>query len=80
MIGANPIDKKVDLRGEVCPQTYVKAWLALEPLNKGQVLEILLDFPKSAEEVPKSLKNEGHEILAVDRSSEKEWKVTVRKN
>ena len=35
--------EELDLRGEVCPYTFVKTKLRLEELDSGQDLTILLD-------------------------------------
>lgn len=68
-----------DLRGEVCPYTFVKSKLKLEELESGDELVILLDHKPAVENVPRSLKNEGHEILKVREVSPSLWEVIVRK-
>jgi TusA-related sulfurtransferase len=73
------ISKKIDLRGEVCPYTFVKSKLALEDMSVDQVLEITVDHLPAVENVPRSLENEGQEILEVKKVSEKDWKIVVRK-
>lgn len=71
---------KLDLRGEVCPYTFVKTKLMLEELDGGQDLTILLDDPEATANVSKSLRNEGHEIRSLQAVSEKVWQIVVRKN
>ncbi len=73
------VAKKIDLCGSVCPQAYVKTWLALEELASGEVLEVLLDFQQAVEDVPKSLGAEGHEVLSVRALGENKWQLRVRK-
>lgn len=74
------IDKELDLRGEVCPYTFVKSKLALEPMQSGQVLRVLIDYPPSAENVPRSMASEGHEVLHVGAlGSGKEWEIVVKR-
>ena len=58
-------DRELDLRGEVCPYTFLKARLALEEMDPGQVLRVVVDSPASARDVPRSLEQLGHEILTV---------------
>ena len=70
---------KLDLRGEVCPYTFVKAKLMLEELDSGQDLTILLDDPQATANVSKSLRSEGHEIRSLQAVSEKVWQIVVRK-
>lgn len=72
-------DKAIDLKGEVCPYTFVKSKLALEEMGLDQVLEIVVDHEPAVENVPKSLKNEGQKVLAVDKINDTDWKILVRK-
>ncbi len=57
----------LDLRGTACPINYVKAKLFLEGLNSGETLEILLDEGEPINNVPRSLENDGHEIMNIDK-------------
>lgn len=50
----------LDLRGERCPYTFIKARLAIEELRAGEILEVLLDFPPAFERVPASMAVLGH--------------------
>ena len=72
-------DFEFDLKGEVCPYTFVKSKLALEMLESGQVLQVVVDNDESAVNVPKSLTNEGNNVLGVEKLDEKDWMITVRK-
>ncbi|MBI2887262.1 MAG: sulfurtransferase TusA family protein [Chloroflexi bacterium] len=73
------IDEDIDLRGEVCPYTFVKSKLALEEMEVGQVLRIILDHLPAVDNCPRSFTNEGQEILGVEPIDETDWAVTVRK-
>ncbi len=72
-------DKTIDLKGEVCPYTFVKSKLALEEMALYQVLEVVVDHEPAVENVPKSLKNEGQKVLAVDKINDTDWKILVKK-
>ncbi len=72
-------DKELDIRGDVCPFTFVKSKLALEQMEVGQVLRVIVDYKPSAESVPKSMKEEGQEVLAVNQLSENTWEILIRK-
>ena len=74
------VDKKVDLKGQVCPYTFVRSKLAIEKMNVGEVLEIVLDHQPAVENVPKSMENEGQKVLKIDQTGEKEWHLFVRKD
>jgi tRNA 2-thiouridine synthesizing protein A len=69
----------LDLRGEVCPYTFVKTKLILEELDSGQNLTILLDDSAATANVSKSLRNEGHEILGLKAISREVWQIVVKK-
>jgi TusA-related sulfurtransferase len=73
------VDDELNLRGEVCPYTFVKSKLALEEMESGQLLRVVVDNPESADNVPRSLKNEGHAVLEVVQIASTEWAIVVRK-
>jgi TusA-related sulfurtransferase len=79
MADETKIDRDLDLQGEVCPYTFVKSKLALEQLQVGQVLRVLVDNSESASNVPRSLELEGHDVLGVDQESGVGWHITVKK-
>ena len=72
-------DRELDIRGDVCPITFVKSKLAIEKMDKGQVLKVIIDYPPSAKNVPRSLEHEGHEILSLTQDGERLWTLLVRK-
>lgn len=53
-----------DLRGVMCPLNYVKTKLKLEMMEAGEQLEVWLDAGDPIKNVPMSLRNDGHKILA----------------
>jgi len=73
------IDKELDIKGEVCPFTFVKSKLVLEQMEVGQVLRVILDYPPSVENVPKSMREEGQEVLAVNKLDNGSWEILIRK-
>lgn len=79
MATAASVDKDLNLRGEVCPYTFVKSKLALEVMQTGQILQVIVDNDESASNVPRSMQNEGHEVLGVSKLNEKDWQILVRK-
>ena len=74
----NP-DVKIDLKGEVCPYTFVKSKLALEEMGIGQILEVIVDHEPAAENVPKSLTNEGQKVLSVEKINDTDWRMLILK-
>ena len=71
-------DVKKDFRGVMCPMNFVKTKIALTPMQSGQILEVLLDDGAPIENVPGSVKNEGHTILSTEKV-ENYWKVLIKK-
>jgi TusA-related sulfurtransferase len=72
-------DRELDVRGEVCPFTFVKSKLMLEQMELGQVLKVILDYPPSVENVPKSMREEGQEVLAINQLDNNTWEILIRK-
>jgi TusA-related sulfurtransferase len=56
----------IDLRGVCCPTNFVKAKLALEMIDSGEIVEFLLDDGEPVKNVPRSLKEEGHKLLSLE--------------
>lgn len=75
---ANEIKKTLDLHGVACPMNFVKAKLALDELDKGERLQLVLDEGEAMLNVPRSLRDEGHTVVKVDPAGEV-FRVTVEK-
>jgi len=73
------IDQELNLKGEVCPYTFVKSKLALEEMDSGQVLRVIVDHLPAVQNVPRSLSGEGHQVLEVAQINESDWSITVKK-
>ncbi len=69
-------DAVVDITKEVCPMTFVRVKLALERLHTGQTLEVHLKGDEPWRNVPRSLREEGHEIIS---ESPAEGRLVVKK-
>lgn len=74
------VDKVIDIRGQVCPYTFVRSKLAIEKMNIGEVLEIVLDHRPAVDNVPRSMENEGQKVLKIEQTGDKEWHIFVRKD
>ena len=68
----------LDLKGVACPFNYVQAKVRLETMDLGQLLEITIDDGEPIENVPKSLTNDGHEVVDTKKVG-KHYRLTVRK-
>ncbi len=71
-------DVKKDFRGVACPMNFVKTKIALSPMQSGQVLEILLDDGQPIQNVPGSVKQEGHTVLSTEKV-DNYWRVLIKK-
>lgn len=73
-------DTEIDIRGEVCPYTFVKSKLKLETMNPGEVLRVIVDHEPATENVPRSMENEGHQIVArPNKINDTDWDFFVKK-
>ncbi len=72
-------DDTLDLRGVLCPMNFVKTKLHLEEMEEGQVLEVILDDGEPIRNVPRSLKEDGHKILKVQKLEDDTYKLLVRR-
>ncbi len=75
----NVADEKIDLRGVLCPINFVKTKLKLEMMDDGQVLEITLDDGEPMRNVPRSVKEEGHMVVGVEKIDDG-YKIFVKKS
>ena len=68
----------IDLLGVKCPFNYVKTKIKLETMASGSILEVLLDDGEPSENVPKSIKNDGHKVVSLVEE-EGHYKLTIEK-
>ena len=73
------IDDTVDITDVVCPTTFVKAKVALEELDDGQILAVRMNDGEPVQNVPRSIKEEGHQILKLTANEDGTYTLIVRK-
>ena len=73
------IDDTVDITDVVCTVTFVKAKVALEELDEGQILSIRMNDGEPVQNVPRSIKEEGHQILKLDDNEDGTYTLYVKK-
>ena len=71
-------DQELNLKGKVCPYTFIESMMALEEMKIGEVLRVIVDYAPSACDVPKTLAREGYEVLEVSKVNETDWAIVVR--
>ncbi|MDH5638556.1 MAG: sulfurtransferase TusA family protein [Nitrospinota bacterium] len=73
-------DRELNIKGEVCPFTFVKTKLQLESMESGEVLRVVVDHEPATKNVPRSAENEGHElILWPHKFNDTDWEFIIKK-
>ena len=72
-------DDAVDITDKVCPLTFVKAKVAIDELDDGEILAIRMNDGEPVQNVPRSLKEEGHQILKLIDNEDGTYNLIVRK-
>jgi TusA-related sulfurtransferase len=70
---------KLDITKEHCPMTFVKTKIELSKLKTGDVLEVLLTEGEPLENVPKSAKEQGFNVLEILHVEGQNHKVIIQK-
>ena len=70
--------ERLDLTGVHCPHNSSRAIMALEVMEEGDLLEIVIDDGEPLENVPVTLKQEGHELMEMRRTGD-QWTLLVRR-
>jgi TusA-related sulfurtransferase len=73
------ITDTVDITDVVCPVTFVKAKVALEELEDGDILAIRMNDGEPVTNVPRSIKEEGHQILKLNTNDDGTYTLIVKK-
>ena len=72
-------DDSLDITDVVCPITFVKVKMALEDLENGQILDVHLNEGEPIQNVPRSLKDEGHKVLSGQKNDDETYNLLVQK-
>lgn len=75
---AHTPDEELDLRGVICPYNFVKTKLKLESMAPGQLLLVHLDDGDPIRNVPRSVSDDGHDVLSQERADHS-FRVMIRK-
>ena len=73
------IDGYVDITDVVWPVTFVKAKVAIEELEVGQVLSVHMNDGEPVQNVPRSMKEEGHKVLKLNKNDDGTFDLIVEK-
>ncbi len=72
-------DEEVDITDKVCPLTFVKAKVAIDELDEGQIIAIRMNDGEPVQNVPRSIKDEGHQILKLTDNEDGTYTLFVKK-
>ena len=67
---------ELDLRGVKCPLSWAKAKVRLEALPRGAQLDLLLDDPQGARDIPRAAEAAGHQVVAVAHEMDR-WRIRI---
>ena len=70
---------QLDVTADHCPITFVKTKLRLEELAPGEQLAVLLREGEPLQNVPRSVKSEGHKILALEQVGEGIYRLIIER-
>ncbi len=70
--------EEMNLRGVKCPLNWAKAKVRLEDLERGDILELVLDDRKGRQDIPRAAEAEGYAILGIEEG-ENLWRIIIEK-
>jgi len=73
------VKASLDVTSDVCPITFVKTKLKLEELQPGEVLEVFLNGGEPIQNVPRSVKGEGHKIVEVKEVADGKYRLLIER-
>jgi len=72
-------DQELDITGEVCPMTFVRTRLALDRMSPGQTLLVRLRGEEPVRNVPRTAREQGHEVLSQETDSDGVTRLVLRR-
>jgi tRNA 2-thiouridine synthesizing protein A len=69
---------RLDLRGVKCPLNWARAKVRLERMAPGATLELTLDDPRGARDIPRAAEAEGYAIVEA-RAADEIWVLKIEK-
>ncbi len=71
--------KELNIKGEICPFTFVRSKLALEKIKPGEILRIIVDYEPAIRNVPRSMTDQGHKVLSINKINDTDYEIIVEK-
>lgn len=72
-------DQELDISNEVCPMTFVRTRLALDRMAPGQTLLVKLRGDEPLRNVPRTAREQGHEVLSLETGSDGVTRLLLRR-
>ena len=63
-------DQELDITAEICPMTFVRTRLALDRMAPGQTLLVRLRGEEPLRNVPRTAREQGHEVLSLETGTD----------
>ncbi|MBI3247148.1 MAG: sulfurtransferase TusA family protein [Deltaproteobacteria bacterium] len=70
--------EQINLYDVKCPLNWAKAKVCLEVLERGDVLEVLLNDPKGRKDMPRAAEAEGYAIIHIEEI-DGGWRIAIEK-
>jgi TusA-related sulfurtransferase len=75
----NEPDYRLDITHEVCPMTFVRTKLLLERMAPGETANIRLRGAEPVDNVPRAVRDQGHEIILLAAIEADVFELVIRK-
>ncbi len=73
------IDNMINTKGNRCPYNFVYAKQALQTMETGKILKVIVDDPTAVTEVPRGMEADGHVVLSVRQRNKTDWEIIIKK-
>ncbi|MEJ0018326.1 MAG: sulfurtransferase TusA family protein [Acetobacteraceae bacterium] len=70
MTDKQSVDQELDITTEICPMTFVRTRLALDRMAPGQTLRVRLRGDEPLRNVPRTAREQGHEVLSLETGAD----------
>jgi tRNA 2-thiouridine synthesizing protein A len=61
---------ELDITGDVCPMTLVRVRMALDRVAPGGELRVKMAGGEPVSSIPRTLRDEGHQVLSVEKDQD----------
>ena len=69
---------RLDLRGLKCPLNWAHAKVRLEAMSRGETIELTIDDPRGARDIPRAAEAEGYAVTRIEEA-DGVWRLRIEK-